>query len=68
VTSHAWVSVKIDDEIRYIDPLFYDELKGKLDFIPLSEVTTIPTAFKILTFWGGPAVNAHRFYLTGKDY
>jgi hypothetical protein len=68
VTSHAWVSVKIGDEIRYIDPLFYDELKGKLDFIPLSEVTTIPTAFKLFTFWGGPAVNAHRFYLTGKDY
>ena len=68
VTSHAWVSVELGDEIRYIDPLFYDELKGKLDFIPLSEVTTIPTSFKILTFWGGPAVNAHRFYLTGKDY
>jgi hypothetical protein len=67
VTSHAWVSVKVDSEIRYVDSLFYDEQEGKLDFIPRSEITTIPTAFKIFTFWGGPAVNAHRFYLTGKD-
>lgn len=67
VSSHAWVSVKIDGEVRYIDALFYDEVEGKLDFIPLSEITTIPAAFKIFTFWGAPAVNAHRYYLTGKD-
>lgn len=67
VSSHAWVSVKIDSEVRYIDALFYDGQSGELDFIPLSKVTTIPDAFKIFTFWGGPAVNAHRFYLTGKD-
>jgi len=67
VTSHAWVSVKVDSEIRYVDSLFYDEQEEKLDFIPRSEITTIPTAFKIFTFWGGPAINAHRFYLTGKD-
>lgn len=67
VTSHAWVSVKIDGEIRHIDSLFYDEQAGDLDFTPLSEITNIPTVFKYFTFWGGPAVNAHRYYMTGKD-
>jgi len=45
----------------------FDEQEGKLDITPLSEITTIPSAFKIFTFWGGIAVNAHRYYLTGKD-
>jgi hypothetical protein len=67
VSSHAWVSVKIDGDIRHVDSLFYDQTSRKLDFTPLSEITTIPTTFKYFTFWGGPAVNAHRFYLTGKD-
>ena len=67
ITSHAWVSVKVDGDIRYIDSLFYNEQEGKLDFTPLSPVTNIPTPFKFFTFWGGPAVNAHRYYLTGKD-
>jgi hypothetical protein len=67
VTSHAWVSVKIDSEVRHIDSLFYDQQAQSLDFTPLSEITTIPTTFKYFTFWGGPAINAHRYYLTGKD-
>ena len=67
VSSHAWVIVKIDGEIRHIDSLFYDEQAGELDFTPLSEITNIPTVFKYFTFWGGPAINAHRYYLTGKD-
>lgn len=67
VTSHAWVSVKIGGEIRHIDSLFYDEQARELDFTPRSEITTIPTVLKYFTFWGGPAVNAHRYYLTGKD-
>jgi len=68
VTAHAWVSVKINDENRQIDSLFYDEQKSELDFTPLSKVTDITPAFKLVAFWGGTAVNAHRYYLTGKDF
>ena len=67
VTSHSWVSVSVGDEIRYIDSLFFKEETGELDFTPLSEITEIPPAFKMFTYWGAPAVNAHRYYLTGKD-
>lgn len=67
VTAHAWVSVRLNDEIRYIDSLFYDEQAGKLAFTPVSEVLEIGPAFKMVTVWGGTAVNAHRYYVTGKD-
>lgn len=67
VTSHAWVIVKMNGETRHIDSLFYDEKVGELAFIPLSKVTDISPAFKAFTFWGGTAVNAHRYYVTGKD-
>jgi transglutaminase-like putative cysteine protease len=68
VTSHAWVSVTLHGETRPIDPLFWDEQRGQPAFTPLSRVTGIPPAFKALTWWGAPAINAHRFYRTGKDY
>ena len=67
VTAHAWVSVRVDEETRYIDSLFYDEQAGKLDFTPVSEVLDISPSFKLITFWGSTAVNAHRYYVTGKD-
>ena len=67
VTAHSWVSVTLGDETRYIDSLFYKDGSGELDFTPLSEVTDISPAFKLVAFWGGTAVNAHRYYLTGKD-
>jgi len=67
VTAHAWVSVRVAGETRYIDSLFYKEGTGELDFTPLSEVTEISPTFKLLAFWGGTAVNANRYYLTGKD-
>ena len=67
VASHSWVSVTVDDETRHIDSLFYKEDAGELDFTPLSEVSEISPAFKLVAFWGGTAVNAHRYYLTGKD-
>jgi hypothetical protein len=67
VTSHTWVSVRVEDEMRYVDSLFYDEQTGELDFIPLSDITEITPTFKFFAFWGGTAVNAHRYYLTGKD-
>jgi len=67
VTSHAWVSVTVEGETRHIDSLFYDAQAGEIDFTPLSEVTGISPLFKAFTWWGGTAVNAHRYYLTGKD-
>jgi hypothetical protein len=67
ITAHSWVSVKLNEEARYVDSLFYDERAGQLDFTPLSEITDISPAFKLVAFWGGTAVNAHRYYLTGKD-
>jgi transglutaminase-like putative cysteine protease len=67
VTAHAWVSVRVNDETRYKDSLFYDEQAGELDFDPLSKVLDVSPVLKLLTFWGGAAVNAHRYYVTGKD-
>lgn len=67
VTAHAWVSVKVGNESRYIDSLFYDQANGKLEFTPLSKITYVSPAFKLLALWGGTAVNAHRYYLSGKD-
>ncbi len=67
VSAHAWVSVRVNDETRYIDSLFYDEQAGELDFTRLSRVLDVSPAMKLLTFWGGTAVNAHRYYVTGKD-
>ncbi len=68
VTSHAWVIVTLEGETRYVDPLFYDEQAGTVDFIPLSAVTEFPPVFKIFAWWGGTAINAHRYYVTGKDF
>jgi transglutaminase-like putative cysteine protease len=68
VTAHAWISVRLDGETRQIDSLFYDSQNGELIFTPLSKVRGISPVFKLLAFWGGTAVNAHRFYLSGKDF
>ncbi|NIS83301.1 MAG: hypothetical protein GTO14_24585 [Anaerolineales bacterium] len=67
VTSHAWVQVLVDDEIRYVDSLFYDASVAEITFVPLSEVQEVSVALRLLESWGAPSVNAHRFYLTGKD-
>jgi transglutaminase-like putative cysteine protease len=67
VSSHAWVQVVIDGQVRNVDSLFYDANRGMITFTPLSEITEIPLMLKVLMDWGAPAVNAHRYYLTGKD-
>ena len=67
-TAHAWVSVRINGETRYIDSLFYNEQAGELDFTPLSKISDVSLGLKLLTFWGGTAVNAHRYYVTAKDF
>ena len=66
-TSHGWVRVTLDGETRDIDPLFWDISAGKPAFNPLSPVTGISPLFKAFTWWGAPAVNAYRYYRTGKD-
>lgn len=68
VTAHAWVSVNLDGGTRHVDALFYDQENQELGFTPLSEITDVSPAFKLVAFWGGTAVNAHRYYLTGKDF
>jgi hypothetical protein len=67
VTAHAWVRIWVNGESRYVDSLFYNKQAGELDFVPLSKVTHISPAFKLVALWGGTAVNAHRYYITGKD-
>ncbi len=68
VTSHAWVSVMYVGEIRFVDPLFYNARARQIDFVPLSTITEFPSAFKLFAWWGATAINAHRFYVTGKDF
>ncbi len=67
VGSHAWVRVQVGLETRDIDTLFYDSQSGELAFTPLSRVTYIGPLFKLVAWWGASAVNAHRYYVTGKD-
>ena len=68
VTSHAWVQVTLGDEIRSIDPVFYVPERGQISFSPLSQVYPLSLPIRLLSYWGAPAVNAHRFYRTGKDF
>jgi hypothetical protein len=50
-----------------VDTLFYDPEAGRLAFTPLSVVQGVSPGLRLLEAWGAPAVNAHRYYLTGKD-
>jgi len=65
--AHAWVSVTVDRETRYIDSLFYEPQAGEISFTPVSDVLGISPVFKLFAWWGATAVNAHRYYLTGRD-
>ena len=64
---HTWVRVRVDGTERDIDSLHYDAETGELTFTPLSSVKHHSPCFKWLTKWGEAAVNAHRYYRTGKD-
>jgi len=68
ITGHAWVRVVVDGQTRDIDPLFYDPVSGKLAFIPVTKVFEYTTFFRFFAGWGSAAVNAYRYYKTGKDY
>lgn len=67
VSSHAWVRVRVEGVEHDIDTLFYDPASRKLTFISLSEVQDLTPLVRFLDAWGAPAVNAYRFYQTGKD-
>ena len=44
-----------------------DLVEGELALTPLSKVLNHTPFFRLLTQWGEAAVNAHRYYRTGKD-
>lgn len=66
VGGHAWVSVTVDGESRDIDTLHYDAEAGGITFTPLTEVFDYTPASRVVFGWGSAAVNAHRYYVTGK--
>ncbi|HSR31705.1 MAG TPA: transglutaminase domain-containing protein [Anaerolineae bacterium] len=68
VGGHAWVRVTVEGEARTIDSIHYKAETGKLAFTPLSKVLDHTRLFKLVTGWGEAAVNAHRYYRTGKDW
>ena len=67
VTAHAWVRVTVDGEERDVDPLFWNEERGEISFAPLAAVKDFTPLWRLLSGWGSPTVNAHRYYTTGKD-
>jgi transglutaminase-like putative cysteine protease len=67
VGGHTWVRVAVTGEVRDVDSVCYDAETGELGFVPLSRVCEHTKLFKWLTQWGEAAVNAHRYYRTGKD-
>lgn len=67
VGGHAWVRVTVDSVEQDVDSIFYDVETGELTFTSLTKVTNHTPLFKLLTQWGEAAVNAHRYYRTGKD-
>ena len=67
ISSHAWVRVSVDHEIRDIDSISYDSETGRITFEPLSRVLYYTPLFRLFSGWGCAAVNAHRYYVTGRD-
>jgi len=67
IGGHAWVRVTYTGETRDIDSLFYDQGTGQITFTPLSRVFDYTPVFRVFAGWGSAAVNAYRYYLTGKD-
>ena len=67
VGGHAWVRVEVKGKTQDIDPLHYNPTTGQLSFTPLTRVFEYTPFFRVLAGWGSTAVNAHRYYLTGRD-
>jgi transglutaminase-like putative cysteine protease len=67
VGGHTWVRVTLNGEEWDIDSLFFDTETGQVTFTPLSKVRNHVPLFRRVTAWGEAAVNARRYYRTGKD-
>ena len=67
IGGHAWVQVTYAGETREVDSLFYDQRTAEITFTPLSRVFDYTPVFRVFAGWGSAAVNAYRYYLTGKD-
>ena len=67
VACHAWVQFSIDDEFYSLDSIFYDCETGGITFRPISRVMHYTLPFRLIAGWGCVAVNAHRYYVTGRD-
>lgn len=65
---HAWVRVTLGDERRHIDSLHFDAQAGKIDFKSLTKIQDYSPLERVFFGWGSAAVNAHRYYVTGKDH
>lgn len=68
VTGHAWVRVFLDGKSHDIDSIAYDATTGKITFTPVTRVFEYTPAFRIFAAWGSSAVNAQRYYRSGKEY
>jgi transglutaminase-like putative cysteine protease len=68
VTGHAWVRVFVAKQAHDIDSIAYDPTTGQITFTPLTRVFEYNPAFRIFAAWGSSAVNAWRYYRSGKDY
>jgi transglutaminase-like putative cysteine protease len=67
VSGHAWVRVIVDGQEFDVDSIHYDASTLKVKFTPISQVLEVSPAFGLFAGWGCTAVNAHRYYMTGKD-
>jgi transglutaminase-like putative cysteine protease len=67
VGGHAWVRITVAGEERDIDSILYDAERGEMTFTSLSRVLDHAPLFRVVTQWGEAALNAHRYYRTGKD-
>lgn len=67
VAAHAWVRVTLNGEQCDVDPLFWNDEQGAVNFLPLARVMDFTPLWRLFGGWGSIAVNAHRFYTTGKD-
>jgi transglutaminase-like putative cysteine protease len=67
VGGHSWVRATVDGEERDVDSIFFDEGIRRVTFASLSRVRNHTPLFTRVTRWGEAALNAHRYYRTGKD-
>jgi len=64
---HAWVRVSYGGTTKDIDLTDIDLTSDKISFMPLTKVRCYTWFSRLLAGWGSIAVNAHRYYKSGKD-